>query len=75
VLPFLGLRFFRIFPALCVEVALSAIVIGALFTSLPLSEYFSSTGFFVYFGNILGIVQMHLPGVTFGGNDVVNANL
>jgi peptidoglycan/LPS O-acetylase OafA/YrhL len=75
VLPFLGLRFFRIFPALCVEVALSAVVIGALFTSLPLREYFMSRGFFIYFGNILGIVQMHLPGVTFGDNDVVNANL
>lgn len=75
VLPFLGLRFFRIFPALCVEVGLSAIVIGAVFTTLPLSEYFTSRGFFVYFGNILGIVQMFLPGVTFGSNNVVNANL
>jgi peptidoglycan/LPS O-acetylase OafA/YrhL len=75
VLPFLSLRFFRIFPALCVEVALSAIVIGALFTTLPLWDYFTSPGFFIYFGNILGIVQMHLPGVKFGEGDVVNANL
>lgn len=75
VLPFLALRFFRIFPALCVEVTLSAIFIGAMFTSLPLSEYFTSKGFFVYFGNIFGIVEMHLPGVTFGTDTVVNANL
>lgn len=74
---FLALRFFRIFPALLVEVTLSAVVIGAIFTTLPLHEYFTSRGFFVYFGNILGIVEMHLPGVVFGSNadNVINANL
>jgi peptidoglycan/LPS O-acetylase OafA/YrhL len=75
VLPFLALRFFRIFPALCVEVALSAIIIGGIFTTLPLSDYYSSSGFFTYFGNIIGLVHMFLPGVHFAKDSVVNANL
>jgi peptidoglycan/LPS O-acetylase OafA/YrhL len=76
VFPFLALRFFRIFPALCVEVVLSAILIGSFFTTLPLREYFSSFEFWTYFGNIIGIVQMELPGVIFYNGDVaVNANL
>ncbi len=76
---FLGLRFLRIFPALCVEVVLSAMLIGAALTTLPLSDYFSSHGFWTYFGNILGFVQMELPGVIFfNGREetmAVNANL
>jgi peptidoglycan/LPS O-acetylase OafA/YrhL len=77
VLPFLTLRFFRIFPALCVEVVLSALLIGAVFTTLPLREYFSDPLFFTYFGNILGNVQMVLPGVTFWKYEptAVNGNL
>jgi peptidoglycan/LPS O-acetylase OafA/YrhL len=78
VLPFLALRFFRIFPALCVEVVLSAIVIGATFTMLPLYDYYRAYQFWTYFGNIIGIVQMQLPGVVFGGvgdAHTVNANL
>jgi peptidoglycan/LPS O-acetylase OafA/YrhL len=75
VLPFLGLRFFRIFPALCVEVVLSAIVLGAFFTTLPLDQYYTSPNFFAYFQNILGIVHLFLPGVSFNGSPVVNSNL
>jgi peptidoglycan/LPS O-acetylase OafA/YrhL len=77
VLPFLALRFFRIFPALCVEVVLSALIIGAIFTALPLREYYSDPKFFTYFGNIIGKVQMQLPGVTFWKHepDAVNGNL
>lgn len=75
VLPFLALRFLRIFPALCVEVTLSAIVIGAVFTVLPLGNYYTSRLFISYFGNIAGIVQMVLPGVTFYNGGTVNANL
>lgn len=73
--PFLALRFFRIFPALLVEVVLSAVIIGAIFTTLPLRDYFTSPGFFTYFGNIIGKVQMYLPGVSFNGETGVNANL
>ncbi|WP_375428187.1 acyltransferase family protein [uncultured Sphingomonas sp.] len=76
--PFLALRFFRIFPALCVEVVLSAVLIGAFFTSLPLMMYFQDSLFWSYLGNILGIVQMELPGVIFSGSGdkhALNANL
>ena len=75
--PFLALRFFRIFPALCVEVVLSAVVIGGIFSTLPFEKYYSSQGFLTYFGNIVGIVQMELPGVLFSSGDpvAVNANL
>ncbi len=75
VLPFLALRVFRILPALFVEVTLSAVVLGAVFTSLPLSEYYSSLGFWAYFGNIFGFVHFFLPGVSFNGSIMVNANL
>jgi peptidoglycan/LPS O-acetylase OafA/YrhL len=47
-------RAFRIMPALGVDVALSALVLGPLFTTLALVEYFTSSGFFVYFFNIIG---------------------
>ena len=74
---FLGLRALRIFPALTVEVALSALILGPLLTSLTLTGYFTDTSFFSYFGNIVGVVQLQLPGV-FDTNPVpgiVNANL
>lgn len=60
---FLTLRALRIFPALLVEVVLSAIVLGSLFTTLPLSEYFSSSMFREYFLNVLGDIHFYLPGV------------
>ena len=56
-------RGLRIVPALLVEVVLSAIVLGAIFTTLPLSEYFRSDGFWRYFGNVAGFVSLTLPGV------------
>ena len=56
-------RGLRIVPALLVEVVLSAIVLGAIFTALPLSEYFRSDGFWRYFGNVAGFVSLKLPGV------------
>ena len=75
VLPFMTLRVFRILPALFVEVALSAVLVGAIFTTLPLNEYYQSPGFWAYFGNIFGFVNFFLPGVSFNGNPIVNANL
>ncbi len=74
---FLLYRSLRIFPALIVEVTLSALVLGPLLTTLPLAEYFSSPLFFHYFGNIVGDVHFYLPGV-FESNAVkgiVNQNL
>jgi peptidoglycan/LPS O-acetylase OafA/YrhL len=56
-------RFLRIFPALALEVFLSAIFLGAIFTTLDLRDYFSSSEFWIYFKNILGIINFNLPGV------------
>lgn len=70
---FLGLRVFRIMPALNVEVMLSALILGSLFTTLPLREYFSHSLFYNYFWNMLGHVQYHLPGV-YESNPLTSVN-
>jgi peptidoglycan/LPS O-acetylase OafA/YrhL len=74
--PFLGLRALRLIPALFVEVTLSAIILGGIFTQLPLSQYYSSAMFWGYFMNIAGDIHFKLPGV-FANNttDIVNSNL
>jgi peptidoglycan/LPS O-acetylase OafA/YrhL len=74
---FIGLRIVRIVPALTVEVLLSALILGPLFTTMRLSQYFSSRGFFIYFLNAVGDVHYHLPGV-FADNpypNIVNGQL
>ncbi|MDX2306654.1 MAG: acyltransferase [Hyphomicrobium sp.] len=60
---FLGLRAIRIFPALSVEVLLSALVLGALVTTLPSGLYFTHPEFLSYFWNLVGHVHFRLPGV------------
>ena len=60
---FLGLRIIRIYPALAVEVLLSALILGPLFTRLPLSDYFSDPVFWTYVRNVTGDVSFELPGV------------
>ncbi len=60
---FLGLRVYRIVPALAMEVFLSALILGPVFTSLPLENYFLDQRFFAYFLNILGEIHYVLPGV------------
>jgi peptidoglycan/LPS O-acetylase OafA/YrhL len=60
---FLGLRVIRIFPALTVEVVMSALVLGPIFTTLPLRQYFAGHEFHVYFLNVLGDIHYNLPGV------------
>ena len=60
---FLTLRFVRIFPALVVEVLLSAFVLGLLFTTVPVSDYFQSPLFRLYLHNLWGDVHFLLPGV------------
>ncbi len=75
--PFLAFRILRIVPALTVEVTLSALLLGSVFTTLPLNIYFTDHEFFRYFGNIFGFITFHLPGV-FTNNPVagtVNGNL
>jgi peptidoglycan/LPS O-acetylase OafA/YrhL len=65
----LGLRDFlinrglRIFPALFLEVTLSALILGPIFTSLSLHTYFTRLQTYHYFANIVGDVQFVLPGV------------
>lgn len=74
---FLGLRAIRIFPALIVEVVLSALILGPLFTTMTLPQYFGDPLFARYFLNTLGEPQYLLPGVFAGNPDphTVNAQL
>lgn len=60
---FLGLRVLRIFPALSVQVVLSALIIGPLVTALPLAAYFHDPLFARFFWNAVGHTQYDLPGV------------
>lgn len=60
---FVLLRAIRIYPALTVEVLLSAFLIGAIFTTFPLSAYFTDPEFFRYLLNVTGWIHYLLPGV------------
>jgi peptidoglycan/LPS O-acetylase OafA/YrhL len=62
-LKFLSLRAIRIFPALMVEVIISAFLLGPLVTGVSLSEYFTDPLFFHYLWNLVGHPQFFLPGV------------
>ena len=67
----------RIYPALAVEVALSAFLIGMAVTAFPLAAYFQDPLFLKYLLNVIGDVHYNLPGV-FENNPVpkiVNAQL
>ncbi len=74
---FLTLRALRIVPALATEITLSALIIGATLTTLPLPQYLSSGQFYAYFGSLIGRIRVTLPGV-FEHNplpDLVNQSL
>lgn len=74
---FLVFRVLRILPALFSEVTLSAFLLGAFITTLPLADYFSHSDVYAYLGNIIGNIHFFLPGV-FTSNPIqgiVNANL
>ncbi|WP_078864181.1 acyltransferase [Streptomyces sp. AcH 505] len=60
---FLAFRALRIFPALTVEITLSALILGPLLTTVPISDYVSDVRFLKYFGNIIGWIHFELPGV------------
>jgi peptidoglycan/LPS O-acetylase OafA/YrhL len=60
---FLLNRAMRIVPALSVDIVVSAIIIGPLFTQLPLHQYFAAYDFRAYFANIFGMIHYLLPGV------------
>lgn len=73
---FLVNRALRIVPPLVVTVAVSALAIGPLWTTLPLREYFASPAFARYFLNIVGKAYPGLPGVWQGHpSTAVNASL
>lgn len=74
---FVGLRLIRIYPALAVEVLISAFILGPIVTTLPLGQYFTNHEFLRYLVNVTGHISFKLPGV-FGSNPipwVVNAQL
>jgi peptidoglycan/LPS O-acetylase OafA/YrhL len=74
---FLGLRAIRIYPALAVEVAISALLLGPLLTTVSLPAYFGSRAFGLYLLNVSGHIHYILPGL-FQTNpypNVVNAQL
>jgi peptidoglycan/LPS O-acetylase OafA/YrhL len=60
---FLTLRILRIFPALGVEVLISALIIGPIATQVDLAAYFTDPQFFWYFLNVVGDIHYALPGV------------
>ena len=60
---FLINRGMRIIPALAVEIVLSALILGPIFTTLPLGAYFKDPGTYHYFTNIIGVINYMLPGV------------
>ncbi|WP_206240345.1 acyltransferase family protein [Novosphingobium terrae] len=74
---FLGLRLIRIYPALAVEVLLSAFILGPLLTTVPLDSYFTDPKFHRYLLNIFGDIHFQLPGLFLGNPnpDRVNGQL
>lgn len=74
---FMGLRAIRIYPALAVEVLLSAFLIGPWLTSSALVDYFSSPIFFKYLLNALGDIHYQLPGLFLDNpkSNIVNSQL
>lgn len=73
---FLLNRGLRIFPALAVEIVLSAMVLGPIFTILPLHSYFTSYNTYHYLTNIIAIINYDLPGVfTNNPSKLVNSSL
>lgn len=60
---FFGLRVLRIVPALSVDVVLSALLLGPLFTDFSLAHYLTDPQFRRYFLNIVGDIHFTLPGL------------
>lgn len=71
-LDYLAKRALRIFPGLFVALTVSALVFGALVTTLPLAEYYARPEIYGYVvGNTLLNLRIHeLPGTLFVDNPV-----
>jgi peptidoglycan/LPS O-acetylase OafA/YrhL len=63
VLEFALLRMIRLLPALITVVAVSAIILGPLVSTLRGASYYTNSQFALYFENILSIPKYGLPGV------------
>lgn len=73
---FLVNRALRIVPALAVEVCLSALILGPIFTTLPLADYAADPATRAYFANVIGWIHYVLPGVFKDHHsDIVNNTL
>ena len=74
---FMAHRFLRLIPALCVEILLSALLLGPVLTTLPLKTYLEGHEFRLYFLNIAGNIHYHLPGVFLSNptSGIVNRSL
>jgi len=70
-------RVARIAPALVIDTALAALVLGPLFTVMSLTNYFSDHEFWGYCLNIFWLMHYHLPGVFQANPDpnAINASL
>lgn len=71
---FLINRGLRIFPALFIEVILTAFVLGAIFTTLDLRSYFTNPLTYHYLTNLSGWMNYWLPGV-FETNPITLLNI
>jgi peptidoglycan/LPS O-acetylase OafA/YrhL len=60
---FLLNRGMRIIPALAVDIFVSALVIGPIYTTTTIPQYFTQYEFRAYFANVLGVIHYTLPGV------------
>jgi peptidoglycan/LPS O-acetylase OafA/YrhL len=72
VVSFIGLRILRVLPALVVAVLFSAVLVGPMFTSLRMDQYFTDPRFYTYLLNMFGQLHWELPGV-FTNNQLPNA--
>jgi len=74
-LEFLKSRILRIFPALILCLAVMVLLVGPLFTSLPLDQYFQQPELWRYFKTDIALVHMryYLPGV-FDTNPITAVN-
>jgi len=60
---FIMLRVIRILPALSVETVISLVLIGSFFTTLSLAQFYAHPVTHHYLYNMVGHVQLRLPGV------------
>lgn len=73
VIGYLSRRFMRIMPLLVTVVVVTALVVGPIFSSLSLVEYFTSSQTWKYLQTITTFLSLQLPGVVdYDGGDTIN---